>query len=94
MDFSVCNQCGKEIEGKGIQFRSKCFCCDECCDIFEENLVAVDEPGFDDLENDSLEEMDDETDDEGLGYDIDPTEEKTRDPLGDDDEFEIDPDDF
>lgn len=96
MDFSACKQCGKEIEGKGIQFRGKNFCGDECCELFEEKHVAVDEPDFKELDEEELEldDMEADASDDGLGYENDPTQEKVRNPLDEDDEFEIDPDDF
>ncbi len=96
MDFSKCKQCGIEIEGKGIQFRGQSFCGEECCEVFEEKNMVVDEPDFGALEEEDLEleSFDDEGDEEGLGYDSDPTEEKRRSPLDEDDDFEIDPDDF
>jgi hypothetical protein len=94
MDFSVCNQCGTEIEGKGIQFRGKSFCGDECCEIFEESQPRDDGPGFYDLDEKEIDELEDDVDENDLGYDKDPTEEKVRNPLDEDDDFEIDPDDF
>ena len=94
MDFSVCKQCGTEIDGKGIQFRGNSFCGDECCEAFEANLIEADEPAFEELDEEGLDDLDGEADDEGLGYEIDPTEEKKRNPLDDDDDFEIDPNDF
>lgn len=94
MDFNVCIQCGKEIEGKGIQFRGKNFCGDECCEVFEEKNTKVVGPEFGELEDDDIEldGLDEEIEEEGLGYDDDPTLVKARNPL--DDDYEIEPDDF
>jgi hypothetical protein len=87
MEFSVCAQCGIEIEGKGINFRKQVFCSDECCDEFEEEFNANGEPDLEELDDESLEPGFEEDD---LGY-------QDRDDEASefmDDEFEIDPDDF
>ena len=96
MDFNICIQCGIEIESKGIQFRGKSFCSDECCELFEEKFDKVVGPGFDDLDDDELEldDLDEDIEEDGLGYDDDPSLVKSRSPLDDDDDYEIDPDDF
>ncbi len=86
MDFSVCAQCGIEIEGKGIHFRNKVFCSDECCEEFEEAFSSSDEPDMEDLGED----LDDDFSEEDLGYQED---EETGDNYLDDD-YEISPDDF
>ena len=86
MDFNVCSQCGKEIEGKGIQFRGRSFCGDECCEEFEAEFSEGKEPQPMDLSGD---DADDDLDD-GLGYRDGPVEDD--DML--DDEFAINPDDF
>lgn len=87
MDFSVCSQCGIEIEGKGIHFRDRVFCSDECCEEFEEEFVTRGEPDIDDLDEDLTEDFDGED----LGY-RDGDEEEKDDFL--DDDFAINPEDF
>ncbi len=90
MDFNVCFQCGSEIEGKGIHYRNRVFCSDECCEEFEEEFIARGEP--------DLEELDEELA-AGLGEDIEvdlgyqDDDEVVKDDLLDED-FEINPDDF
>lgn len=71
MDIDVCVQCGKVIEGKGIRFRNRHFCSDECCEEWEElsleddepipeELAVDDEEIVEDLEDlDDLDELDD-----------------------------------
>lgn len=90
MDIIVCSQCGAEIVGKGIHFRSRHFCSDECCDEFDTVLVEGSEPGDMDL---AAADIDDDLD-EDLGY----RSEGDRNGDGDgefpDDEFEIKPGDF
>jgi hypothetical protein len=54
MDFKVCAQCGKEIEGVGVQFRNRVFCGDECCDEFEAEMSEDVEIPLDDLDEDEL----------------------------------------
>ncbi len=87
MDFSVCSQCRIEIEGKGIHYRDRVFCSDECCEEFEAAYVASDEPEVDELED----KVDSDLEDEDLGYQDD--EEKPKDKYLDDD-FDINPEDF
>jgi hypothetical protein len=87
MEFSVCSQCGSEIEGKGIHFRDRSFCSDECCDEFEEEFVASGEPDLDELEED----IDEDFDDDDLGYDNGDSD--SDDDFLDDD-FDIKPEDF
>jgi len=86
MDFSVCAQCGVEIESKGIHFRNHVFCSDECCEDYEAEFADKDEPVIDELVDEDL--VSDDID-EDLGYRDDETEVS----LGDDD-FDIQPDDF
>jgi len=86
MDFSVCAQCGVEIESKGIHFRNHVFCSDECCEDYEAEFADKDEPAIDELVDEDLESDDI---DEDLGYRHDETEVS----LGDDD-FNIQPEDF
>lgn len=86
MDMIVCSQCGAEITGKGIHFRSRHFCSDECCEEFEAAVVAKGEP-------DPLELASEATGDsveEDLGYRNDSVE---ADDILDDD-FDIRPEDF
>ena len=85
MDFNVCAQCGAEIESKGIHFRSKVFCSDECCEVFEAAAAEKIEPVIDELVDDDL--VPDE--DEALGY---RDGDDDADPL--DDDFDINPGDF
>jgi len=89
MDFTVCTQCGVEIESKGIHFRGHVFCSDECCEEYEAEFADKDEPVIDELMKDDLgsEELDD-----NLGY-------RDGDDSGsldddEDDEFDIKPEDF
>ena len=88
-DYSVCNQCGVEIEEKGIHFRNHIFCSDRCCEEYEVEFQDKDEP-----EMEALEESDDSDEDfeSDLGYlDKDDFEEDV-DPL--DDDYDIKPEDF
>ena len=88
MDFDACSQCGKEIDGKGVQFRDRVFCSDECCDEFEEELLAKDALSIEDLDDiDENELMSRSHDDLGYRGDNDLEE-------FDEDDFDIDPDDF
>ena len=84
MDFSVCTQCGTEIENKGIHFRGRTFCCDECCEEFEEEFAKKGEPVLAELVDPDFEEDD-------LGYRNDDDEEELLDV---DDDFDIKLDDF
>lgn len=92
MELTQCAQCGVEIETKGIQFRGKTFCGDECCEKFDADFADGGGPGVDDFD-DGLD--DEDFDEKNLGYQGEDEEEdeavKHRD---DDDEFEIDPNDF
>lgn len=90
MDLSVCSQCGTEIEGKGIHFRDRVFCSDECCDEFEEQFVDSGEPDMDDLELED--DIDEDFEEDDLGYDS-PRRRSDDDDFLDDD-YEISPDDF
>ena len=87
MDFTVCTQCGVEIESKGIHFRGHVFCSDECCEEYEADFADKDEPVIDELMKDDLgsEELDD-----NLGY----RDGDESDSLDEDDEFDIKPEDF
>ena len=86
MEFTACSQCGKEIEGKGIHFRGRSFCSDECCEEFEAEFAEGSEPDAMDLSgDDTAENLDDD-----LGYRDGPIEDE--DTL--DDDFDIKPDDF
>lgn len=94
MEIVVCAQCGVEIESKGLHFRGRVFCGDECCEEFEEQFSATNEPNGMELEDDGLDEDAlDATDLEAadLGY----REEDfgDSDDLSDDD-FDINPEDF
>ena len=88
MEFKSCAQCGTEIEGKGISFRSHAFCSDECCEEFEAEFAAKGGPDDDDLDEDDFDEDFDEDD-----FDEDFEEE---DDLGyrDDDDMDDDDDDY
>lgn len=89
MEFNACAQCGIEIESKGIHYRSRVFCGDECCEDFESRMADKGEPKLDELENDDL---DPEDLDEDLGYlDGDDDDELLDD---DDDDFKIELEDF
>lgn len=85
MDFNVCGQCKVEIEGPGIHYRGRSFCCDECCDEFEAKVVSADEPGEKDLSADAADDIDDDP-----GY---RNGEEAEDEY-DEDGFEIKPEDF
>ncbi len=87
MDFSVCAQCGVEIENKGIHFRNHVFCSDECCEEYEAEFADKNEPVIDELVdgNPGPEDIDDD-----LGY----REDDVEDPLDGDDDFDIKPEDF
>jgi len=65
MDFSVCTQCGVEIESKGIHFRNHVFCSDECCEVYETEFAAKDEPVTGELMD---EDKESEDIDEDLGF--------------------------
>lgn len=89
MDYNVCARCGVEIESKGIHFRNKVFCSDECCEEFEAEAADKSEPVMDELVDDDLGPDDD------LGYrdgDDGDDDGDDGDPL--DDDFDIKPDDF
>jgi hypothetical protein len=86
MDFSVCTQCGVEIESKGIHFRNLVFCSDECCEDYEAEFADKDEPVIDELVDEDL--GPDEDLEEDLGY----RDDDDGDPL--DDDFDIKPEDF
>jgi len=58
MDFTNCAQCGKAIESKGIQYRGRLFCSDECCEEFEVERADRGDPDSDDLADDDLAEED------------------------------------
>ena len=60
MDFNSCSRCGSEIEGKGILFRKRNFCSDECCEEFEEDFQTKGEPQVDDLGDDDTDDLDDD----------------------------------
>jgi len=90
MELTQCAQCGVEIEIKGIQFRGKTFCGDECCEKFDAAFTNGGTPGVEDLD-DGLD--DEDFDEEKLGYQ-DEDEDETVKHRDDDDSFEIDPNDF
>ncbi len=86
MDFKTCSQCGIEIEGKGIHFRDRVFCSDECCEEFEVEFAARGVP--------DLKELDEEVDSDlnnDLGYQEEEPAEKDNFL---DDDFDINPEDF
>ena len=89
MDFSVCAQCGAEIEGKGIHFRKHVFCSDECCEEFEAEFADKNEPVIGELVDDDVGQEDL---DEDLGY----RDKDIEEPLDDDndDDYHIKPEDF
>ena len=87
MDFSVCTQCGVEIESKGIHFRNHVFCSDECCEEYDTEFADKDEPVIGEL----LEEAaDSEYLEDDLGY----RDGDESDSLDEDDDFDIKPEDF
>ncbi|MEN8007306.1 MAG: hypothetical protein ABFS42_09850 [Candidatus Krumholzibacteriota bacterium] len=88
MDFSACTQCGVDIESKGIHFRNKVFCSDECCEEYEAEFADKDEPVIDELVDEDLGPDDLEDD---LGYRGDDDDDGDG-PL--DDDFDIKPEDF
>ena len=90
MEVTQCAQCGVEIETKGIQFRGKTFCGDECCEKFDASLADGGAPGVDDFD-DGLD--DEDFDEEKLGYQDEGEDDAVKD-RDDDDDFEIDPGDF
>ncbi len=69
MDFRVCAQCGKEIEGEGIFFHKRYFCSDECCDEYEELLLEDVDPVPEDLAMDDDEDLEDPTLEAGVDLD-------------------------
>jgi len=89
MDFTVCTQCGVEIESKGIHFRGHVFCSDECCEEYEAEFADKDEPVIDELMKDDLES-------EELGDNVGYRDGDESDSLDeqDDDDFDIKPEDF
>ena len=88
-DYNVCNQCGTEIEEKGIHFRGHVFCCDQCCEEYDTEFQEKDEPEMDELED---VEKGDEGFDNDLGYQNKDDYGDDEDPLSDD--FDIKPEDF
>lgn len=90
MDFSVCTQCGVEIETKGIHFRNHVFCSDECCEEFDAEFATKGEPAIADLVDDDLASDDL---DEDLGYREDDDDDDLDDLDGLDD-LDIKIDDF
>jgi len=88
-DYSVCNQCGAEIEEKGIHFHGHVFCCDECCEDFDTAFQEKDEPELEELAEVEVEEEEFESD---LDYQDKDEFEEDADPL--DDDFDIKPEDF
>jgi len=91
MDFSICTQCGVEIENKGIHFRNRVFCSDECCEDFEAEFADKDGPVIDELLDDDLDPDDLEDIDED-SIDFDDDDEDIDDSL--DDDFDIRLEDF
>jgi hypothetical protein len=47
-----CAQCGAEIEGKGVRFRSRDFCDDDCLDEFGAQVANREGSTGGDLEED------------------------------------------
>lgn len=93
MDFSVCYQCGIEIEGKGIPYRGCLFCSDGCCEEFTDKLATSGKLELDDLDEDlDVDDLD------AVDLDVDELDfpddgPKKGDSLLDDD-FDINPEDF
>ncbi len=87
-DYSVCAQCGVDIEDSGIQFRGHVFCSDECCEEYEMDFQEKDEPEIEefDPEDEDIEEFDEDD----LGY----SDKEDYDEDLDDDDFDIRPEDF
>jgi hypothetical protein len=90
MEFNACAQCGAEIKSKGIHFRGKDFCSDECCEEFEARMVDKGVPALDELEKDDL---DPEDLGEDLGYRNGDDDDELLDE-DDGDDFKIAPEDF
>jgi hypothetical protein len=89
MDFSICAQCGVKIENKGIHFRNRVFCSDECCENFEAEFADKGMPVIDELLDDGLVTDDlEEIDEDALEFEDDDIEETL------DDEFDIKLEDF
>ena len=88
MDFGVCAQCGVALENKGIHFRNRVFCSDECCEEYEAEFADKDEPVVGELLDDDqgAEDLD-----ENLGYRDDGAEESLDD---DDNDYDIKTEDF
>ena len=38
MEVLICDHCGTQVEGVGIQHRRRLFCGDECCEVFEDRV--------------------------------------------------------
>jgi len=91
MEPVICDYCGAEVEGGGIRHRRRMFCCDECCESYEDELIAHGEPDPEDLADavDPLDLGDDLGDD--LEDDLE-EDEDLDDDLGDDDYFDEDDD--
>jgi hypothetical protein len=87
MDFNTCAQCGVEIDGQGIHYRGRSFCSDECCEEFEADFAADDEPDEAALSADDVDDLDDDD----LGY---RNGDDVEDEYDDDDDYEIKPEDF
>ncbi|PID80432.1 hypothetical protein CSB20_07495 [bacterium DOLZORAL124_64_63] len=82
-DYSVCTQCGTEIEENGIQFLGHMFCSDECCEAYEQEFP---ENGDFDPDDEDLENFED---------DLDYVEKEDFEGDGlDDDDYDIRPEDF
>lgn len=88
MDFSVCAQCGVEIESKGIHFRNHVFCSDECCEEYEAEFAEKVEPVLEELVDGDPESEDLDDD---LGYRDDDDSDALDD---DDDDFDFKIEDF
>jgi hypothetical protein len=76
-----------DIESKGIHFRGRTFCSDECCEEFDVRLVDKEDPDLDDLDDFDPDDLGEE-----LGYRD--GDEDDDDLLDEDDDFKIELDDF
>ncbi len=53
-----CAHCGDEVGESGVEYKSRFFCSDECCEEYEDNLITNGEPDAKDLTEAGLEDVD------------------------------------
>lgn len=73
MASNECAQCGATIEGKGIRYRDRTFCGDECLDEFEASFAGRDDLDPDEFDagfDDDIDFVEDDVD--GDEFKIDP----------------------